>query len=471
MFVGREKELAAMEKLYRKDKFQLVVLYGRRRIGKTTLISKFIEGKPAIFYTAQEANDKINLLELSKQVYRFFDIPETIGAFQNWNDAFAFLAEKAKSQRFILAFDEFSYAANENRALKSILQNIIDHQLKDTNLYLILCGSHVSFMENEVLGYKSPLFGRRTAQIKLEGLDYYDATKMLAGFTREDQLKLYGCIGGTPHYLAQVDPEESFAENMERLYFDIAGYLYNEPMMLFHQELREPAMYNSIVSSIAAGATRISEIANRIGEENSKVSKYLKTLIELHIVQKQYPFGDDPETSRKSIYQLSDNCYLFWYRFIFPARPEIESGNGDVIAQRVLFGEQLSAFLGKPAFETICLQFLRRMNKAGRLPFTGTSFGTWWGNDPRAKRQNDIDVIMADRENRQILLGECKWRNEPPDLAAIQQALEKDHLMPAYRQFYHCFFSKAPFGKNAGRLQEEGNIMLFDLEALFTEGL
>lgn len=471
MFVGRDKELATMEKLYQKEKFQLVVLYGRRRIGKTTLISRFIDGKPAIFYTAQEANDKINLLELSKQVYRFFDIPETTGAFGSWNDAFSFLADKAKKQRFVLAFDEFPYAANESRALKSILQNIIDHQLKDTGLYLILCGSQVSFMENEVLGYKSPLFGRRTAQIKLDGLDYYDAAQMLDGFTREEQLKLYGCIGGTPHYLAQVDPSESFEENMERLYFDIAGYLYNEPMMLFHQELREPAMYNSIVSSIAAGATRINEIAGRIGEENSKVSKYLKTLIELHIVQKQYPFGDNPETSRKSLYQLADNCYLFWYHFIFPARPEIESGNGDIIAQRILSGEHLSAFLGKPAFETICLQFLRRMNKAGRLPFTGTSFGTWWGNDSREKRQSDIDVIMADRENKQILLGECKWRNELPDAAVVQQSLDKDYLMPEYREFYHCFFSKVPFAASALRLQEDGKVMLFDIEDLFTDGL
>lgn len=470
MFVGREKELSALEKLYGKDKFQLVVLYGRRRVGKTTLISKFIEGKPAIFYTAQEANDKMNLAELSKKIYRFFDIPETTGAFQSWNDAFAFLAEKAKQQRFILAFDEFPYAAYENRALRSILQNVIDHQLKDTGLFLILCGSQIGFMENEVLGYKSPLFGRRTAQLKLEGLDYYDAAKMLSGFTREEQIQFYGCIGGTPHYLAQVDPDESFAENIQRLYFDISGYLYNEPAMLLQQELREPAMYNSIVSAIAAGATRISEIASRIGEETSKVSKYLKTLIDLHIVAKQYPFGEDPASSRKSVYQLADNCYQFWYRFVFPARPEIESGNGDIIAQRVLSSDQFPAFLGKPAFEEICLQFLRRMSRAGRLPFTGTSFGTWWGNDPIEKRQNDIDVIMADRGTKQLLMGECKWRNETPDLATLRQSM-KDYLMPEFQQFYHCFFSKVPFAEAAQHLQKHEGLLLYDLDALFADGL
>ncbi|GAB1475492.1 ATP-binding protein [Bacillota bacterium] len=471
MFVGREKELAAMEELYKKGKFQLVVLYGRRRIGKTTLISKFIEGKAAIFYTALEANDKINLAEFSKQIYRFFDIPETTGPFQSWNDAFLFLAEKAQNQRFILAFDEFPYAAYENRALRSILQSTIDHQLKDTGLFLILCGSQISFMENEVLGYKSPLFGRRTSQIKLKGLDYYDAAKMLQGFTREEQIQFYGCIGGTPHYLAQVDPGESFIENIKRLYLDISGYLYNEPTMLIQQELREPAMYNSIISAIAAGASRVSDIASRIGEENSKVSKYLKTLIDLHIVAKDYPFEEDPATSRKSVYKLADNCYLFWYRFVFPARPEIESGSGDVIAPHILSKSQLSDFIGKLVFEEICIQFLRRMNKTSQLPFIGTSFGSWWGNDPREKRQNDIDAIMANRASQQILIGECKWKSEALDLTTIKRTMEKSYLMPHYKEFYYCFFSKTPFSAAARQLQEDGAIMLFDLDAIFSKGL
>lgn len=471
MFVGREKERSAMEKLYLKDKFQFLVLYGRRRVGKTTLISKFIEEKPAIFFTAQEANDKINLAEFSKRVYSFFQIPQTTGAFQNWNDAFTFLSEKAAQKRFILVFDEFPYAAHENKSLKSILQNAIDHHLKNTGMFLILCGSQISFMEHEVLGYKSPLFGRRTAQIKLEELDYYDAAKMLDGFTREEQIQFYSCIGGTPHYLAQVDPDETFTENIQRLYFDISGYLYNEPMMLLQQELREPAMYNSIVTAIAAGATRISDIANRVGEASSKVNKYLRTLMDLHIVAKQYPFGQDPATSRKSIYQLADNCYLFWYRFVFLSKPEIESGSGGIIAPQILTDQQFTTFLGKPAFEDICLQFLRRMNRAGRLPFMGTSFGTWWGNDPKEMRQNDIDVIMADRTTGQILLGECKWKNESPDSASIKRSMEKDHLMPQYRRFFHCFISKVPFQESVRQIQTQGEILLFDLDALFAEGL
>lgn len=466
MFVSRDRELATLNELYNQNKFQMVVMYGRRRVGKTTLISKFLENKPGIFYTAQEANDVINLAEFSRKVYRFFDLPVTTGAFTNWTFAFEFIAEKAKERQFILAFDEFPYAAAENKALKSILQNVIDHQLKDTGLLLILCGSHVSFMENEVLGYKSPLFGRHTTQMKIEGFDYYDAAKMLTGFNNEDKIRFYSCIGGTPHYLAQVNPDQTFEENIKRLYFDISGYLYNEPVMLLQQELREPAMYNSIVSAIASGATRLNEIATKIYEDRSKVNKYLQTLIHLQIVKKEYPFGEDPASSRKGIYRLADNCYNFWYRFVFPNRPEIESGNGDLVADSEVFGEHLTTFIGKPAFEEICLQYLIRKNRQKELPFIATSFGTWWGNDEKEKRQSDFDIVLANRKTKQIMLGECKWRNSIDDVAEIMKLKAKTHLLKDYQERYYFLFSKVSYSRTAENLKDD-HLKLIHLDMLF----
>lgn len=470
MFVGREREIDTLNKLYHQKKFQMVVLYGRRRVGKTTLISKFIEDKPAIFYTAQEANDTINLSMFSKKLYKFFGIPETTGSFVDWNSAFEFLAEKAKEKQFVLAFDEFPYAAGTNKALKSILQNCIDHELKNTGLYLILCGSHVGFMENEVLGYKSPLFGRRTSQIKLEGFDYYDAAKMLQTFSVEDKIKIYSCIGGTPHYLAQINSDESFEENIKRLYFDISGYLYNEPKMLLQQELREPAMYNSIVSAIAGGASRLNEICNKINEDSSKVIKYLQTLINLQIVKKEYPFGEDPASSRKGVYAVSDYCYNFWYRFVFPNLPEIESGYGEIIAEHEVLGEKISAYVGKPAFEEICMQYMNRLNKTGKLPIIATSQGSWWGNDAKLKQQSDFDLVLANRQGKQIVLGECKWKNSLDDVGEIKKLMEKTHLLPEYNERWYYFFSKIPFSGNANKLANSEKClklitadMLFDL--------
>jgi len=443
MFVGREKELATLEKLYSENGFQMVVMYGRRRIGKTTLISEFITDKPSIFFTAQEVNDSLNLGQFSKRVYSFFNIPESTGAFTDWNAAFDFLTQKAKEQRFILAFDEFPYAAAANRSLKSILQTAIDHNFKNTGMFLILCGSHMGFMENEVLGYKSPLFGRRTAQMKLEGFDYFDAGKILSNFSTEDKLKLYACVGGTPHYLAQIKASETFEENIKRLFFDISGYLYNEPMMLLQQELREPAMYNSIIGAIAGGASRLNEIATKIGEDSPKVSKYLQTLINLQIVKKLYPFGENPQNSRKGIYQITDNCYDFWYNFVFPNKPDIESGSGDIIADSILSSDKVSSYIGKPPFETICQQYLKRANRSEKLPFLATSFGSWWGNDPKKKVQSDFDIIAANRNDKKIILGECKWKNDVNFAAEAEKLKSKDHLLSEYKERHYYIFSKS----------------------------
>jgi AAA+ ATPase superfamily predicted ATPase len=466
VFVGREKELASLNKLYDEKSFQMVVMYGRRRIGKTTLISAFVAKRPAIFFTAQEVNDTLNLLQFSKKIYAFFDVPQSTGAFLTWNDAFDFLGDRAKERQFILAFDEFPYAAAANRSLKSVLQTAIDHKLKGTAMFLILCGSRVGFMENEVLGYKSPLFGRRTSQMKIEGFDYYDAGKMLTAFDSGDRLRFYACVGGTPHYLSQIKGAETFKENIKRLFFDISGYLYNEPMMLLQQELREPAMYNSIIAAIAGGASRLNEIATRINEDASKVGKYLQTLMNLQIIQKLYPFDEDMQSSRKGIYRLADNGYGFWYRFVFPRRPEIESGNGDIVADNEVFGGNLSTYIGKPPFETVCLQYLKRANRNGQLPFTATSFGSWWGADPKERIQADFDAVAANRATGQIILGECKWKTAVNATAEIQKLKAKEHLLGKYGDRYYYIFSKAPFAKGDMPLKSK-RFALVSVDMLF----
>jgi len=463
VFIGRERELLSLNKLYSENKFQMVVMYGRRRIGKTTLISEFISDKPAIFFTAQEVNDALNLNRFSKKIYNFFGVPDSAGAFANWIDAFDFLAEKAKEKRFILAFDEFPYAVSANRSLKSILQIAIDHGLKNTGMFLILCGSHMGFMENEVLGYKSPLFGRRTAQIKLEGFDYYNAGKMLDGFSNEEKLQFYACIGKTPHYLSQIKTNQSFEDNIKELYFNISGYLYNEPMMLLQQELREPAMYNSIIAAIAGGASKLNEIATKINEDSPKVNKYLQTLVNLQIINKIYPFGENIQNSRKGIYRIADNCYDFWYGFVFPNKPEIESGSGDIIADVTAFGEKLSSYIGKPPFETICLQYLQRANRSKKLPFTATSFGSWWGSDPKEKTQTDFDVIAANRTGKQIILGECKWKNDINFTAESTKLISKAHLLAEYKERYYYIFSKTPPGEK----QKPDNVSVVTAEMMY----
>jgi AAA+ ATPase superfamily predicted ATPase len=400
-------------------------------------------------------------------VYAFFELPASTGDFRNWHDAFSFIAEKARMQRFILVIDEFPYLVTNNKSIKSILQNIIDHQLKETGLFLILCGSQIGFMEKEVLGAKSPLFGRRTAQFRLEGFDYYDAAKMLPGVSNMDKVRYYACVGGTPHYLGQIDPALTFEENIVDLYFEPQSYLYSEPAMLLRQELREPAVYNSVISAIATGASRLNEITTKIDEEAAKTSKYIKVLSDLRILRREVPFGENPERSRKALYQILDNCYRFWYRFVFLHSAGVETGTGRLIAENMVFPE-LPTFIGKPAFEYTCRQYIIRKNKERSLPFIATNFGSWWGTDNRTQLLSDIDVIADNKTQGEILLCECKWRNEPTDAGEVKRLLDKAYLMPGYSDYQFMFFTKSTYTEGALKLvSENSNLRLVTLDELF----
>lgn len=466
MFVGRKSELNEMNRLYQQNQFQFYVLYGRRRIGKTTLIKEFMKDKRGLFFVAQEANDYMNLVNISKRIYEFFHLPSTLAPFDNWNGVFDFIAEKAKKEKFIVAFDEFPYAAKENPEIKSIIQNCIDQHLKDTNLFLILCGSQIGFMEHEVLGYNSPLYGRRTAQLHLDKFSYIDAHQLLNGVSNEDCIKYYSCFGGTPHYLSQIDLTLSFEDNIKRLYFSISGYMYNETTMLLQQELREPAFYNSIITIISSGANRISEIADKLHEDRTKVNKYIQTLIQLNILVKTYPFGEDKASSKKGLYEIEDNSYDFWYHFVFPNLTEIESGNGIFIADEILAND-LNTFIGKK-FEKICTQYLRIKNLNNSLPFSATSFGTWWGNDPVEKSEYDIDIIADNKRSKKVIIAECKWKNHLDDINEIRKIISKKHLFPQYDERYYYFFSKIPFTEQAKQFAKDTqNLTLLTQQDLF----
>ena len=468
MFVGRVNEMQDLNEAYESQTFQAVIIYGRRRIGKTFLINQFVSDKPHIAFTAQEANDKINLQLFTDKVLAFFHMENSGVSFKTWNAVLDFLADRAGETQFVLSIDEFPYACNANRALRSIFQNAIDTRLKDTKLFLILCGSHVAFMEKEVLGYKSPLFGRRTMQICLKGFDYFNAAEMLEPFSNEDKIKLYACIGGTPHYLAQVHPNLSFMDNIKRLYFNNSGYLYSEPFMLLQQELREPAIYNSIISAIASGALKLNDIVMRIGEEKTKVMKYISTLLQLQIIERQYPFGDHPERSRKSIYQISDFCYRFWYRFVFGNQNEIDSGLGALFADQIVSDDALANFIGKPAFESICLDWLKRLNMERKLPFLACNFGKWWGNDPVKREETDLDIVLGNKEQTSVIIGECKWKNNPADQKDILEWMNKTYLLPTYSDRYYIYFSKGGYTEGARLLEAHAaHLLVLTVNDLF----
>jgi len=288
---------------------------------------------------------------------------------------------------------------------------------------------------------------------------------MLPFASNTDKIRYYACVGGTPHYLAQIESGLSFEDNIKELFFQPSGYLYGEPAMLLQQELREPSVYNSIIAVIATGASRLNDISTKIGEDTSKTIKYVKTLMDLKILHKEHPFGYNPERSRKGIYMISDNCFRFWYRYVFLNKTGIESGIGAELADSSVF-PGLSSFIGKPVFEEICRQYLIRRNKERTLPFLASNFGVWWGTDPVLKVNSDIDVVADNKSEKKLLLCECKWRNKSVDAEDVQNLISKANLIPDYKECWYMFFSKAPYTRAARRLEQENeklSLATFDM--------
>ncbi len=465
MFIGREKELHDLSRLYDEDKFQLFVLYGRRRVGKTTLLNEFCAGRDSIFFSASQSNNKLNLEKFSALVFAHYG-ETTLEPFSSWENALTYINDRQGDRRLILVIDEFPYLVRKNRALLSEFQHLIDHKLQHGKLFLILCGSYMGFMEKEVLGVKSPLFGRRTAQLHMKPFDYHTAMRFLDGFSPEEKLELYGAFGGTPLYLAQVMPGESFADNIQNAFLRVTAYLYEEPLLLLRQEVQEPGIYSAIIEAVAGGASKANEISTKIGEESAKCLKYIGTLCELGILYKETPFGEK-ETSRKTIYGISDFMFRFWYRYVFANRSLLESGAQDAVYQRRI-EPNYPAYMGL-VFEKVCSDYLLRQNAMGGLPILYTAMGRWWGTDPATRREVEIDLIAQDGHD--YLIGECKWRNEKLDLSVLNELKRKADIFNKNRgQTYYVLFSKSGFTEAVREAAAgDDHILLVTLDMLMSD--
>jgi hypothetical protein len=462
VFVGRKRELEKLNRLWEKGGFQMIVVYGRRRVGKTTLLKRFSEGKNCIFFVCDEVNEKVMLDNFSKTVLEHFEMNDTIAPFESWENLFKFLGEKAKEEHLLLVIDEFPYMADASPEIPSLLQRMIDHEFNDSKLFIALCGSSIGFMEKEVLGSKSPLFGRRTAQFKIEPFSYLEASDFFPTLGFEEKIITYGILGGVPQYLLKWDEYLSIEENIMNNFLDTSAYLYAEPRLILRQELREPALYNSIIEAIASGASKLNEIANKIGQRNDKTSKYIKTLMELEIIDREVPVTEKG-SSRKSLYSLRDEMFRFWYNFIFPESTLIETGMGDYLLNKRIMPE-LSDYIGK-TFEKVCADFVKRKNANGEFKVRFRKIGRWWGNNPHKKKQEEIDIVGLNDEV--MLFGECKWRNQKVGTAELNKLIEKSGMFNAREKMY-ILFSKSGFSKELYDMSKnDGSLTLFSLEELF----
>ena len=462
IFIGREKELTDIDELYAQNRFQLFVLYGRRRVGKTTLLNEFCKDKDSIFYSAEQSNNKLNLEKFSELVFNFFN-ERNLEPFSSWTNALSYIDEHQKNKRIVLVIDEFPYLVKKNKALLSELQHLIDHRLGNGNLFMVLCGSYMGFMEKEVLGSKSPLFGRRTGQLHMKPFNYQTSIKFLNRFTDEEKLKLYGAFGGTLLYLQQIESDETFEENIKRAFLKNTSYLYEEPLLLLRQEVQEPGVYSAIIEAIAGGYTKANEISTKIGEDAAKCLKYIKTLCELGILYKETPFGEK-ESSRKTLYGISDFMFRFWYRYVFTNRTLIETGAKEAVWMKRIEPDY-NNYMGL-VFEKICMDYLNVQNAKGQLPILFTSIGRWWGTNPATRNQVEIDLIAND--GKDYLIGECKWRNEKLDLAVLQDLKQKADIFSRNRTHtWFVLFSKSGFTQAVVEEAEKNdNIILVSIDKL-----
>ena len=454
MFIGRERELTALNRLYGSDKFEFAVIYGRRRVGKTALINEFVRDKKAIYFMGVESNAKQNLDNFSKSILEYgtgFSLETSFSSFQA---ALEYVFKMAENERVVLAIDEYPYVARSSKSLASTLQLLIDKYKDNSKLMLILCGSSMSFMEDYVLSYKAPLYGRKTAQMKINPFDFEETCRYFPNASSEDKALIYGIVGGTPQYLLQIDDKLSIEENIKNTYLNPTSPLFEETTNLLKQEVREPAIYNAIITAIATGASRMSEISSKVGEDTNVCSIYLKNLLSLGIVQKETPYGE--KTSRKSIYSVEDNMFRFWYRFVPENNSIIARGADDLAYKRI--EPHLSEYMGR-GFEEICKQYLWKQLLTGNAPVEFSSLGRWWGNDPKTKSQTEID-IMGEADKNTALFGECKWTNEKVDVGVLDLLIERSKLFH-YKNVHYYLFAKSGFTKGCiDKASELGNVSL-----------
>ena len=454
MFIGRKKELASLEKMYHSGRFEFCVIYGRRRVGKTALINHFLSEKKAIYFMGVESNETQNLINLSRRINEYTSGIETESTFSSFQTALEAVFELSKKERTILVIDEYPYVARSSKSLSSTLQMIIDKYKDSSKLMLILCGSSMSYMVDNVLAYKSPLYGRRTAQMKIEPFDFFEAGTYLKNMSDTDKALAYGIVGGTPQYLLQISDNASIEENIKRCFLDPVSFLYEEPVNLIKQEIREPAIYTAVISAIAGGASKMSEISVKVGENTNVCSAYLTNLINLGIIEKETPYGED--RSRRTLYRLEDNMFRFWYRFVLNNISLISRGADELVYKRI--EPHLSEYMGS-IFEDICKQYLWKLLIEGRCPVEFSTLGRWWGTDPDSRSQTEIDII-GEQDKNTALFGECKWTNEKTDTGVLELLIKRSRLFH-YSNAHYYVFSRSGFTDGCiTKAAETGNVTL-----------
>lgn len=460
-FIGREAELGHLESLYRGDQPELFVLYGRRRVGKTELIRQFCRSRQAIYFQAAQESDADNLRHFTRAVAKATSAPLFDRArFDRWEDALEQLCDWADDRRLVVALDEFPWLCEANPSLPSLLQRFWDHRGSRSRLFLILCGSSVSFMEGSVLGQRSPLFGRRTGQQELLPLPYRQAAAFAPSYSLEDQVRLFGIVGGVPLYLQQLREDLALDANVRERILRPQSLLHAEPMYLLQSELRDPKTYNSILQALASGLTKHNEIAQRVDPRAGAISRYLATLEELRLVHRVVSAPDAaPDRRSRGRYFIRDPFLRFWYRFVLPHRSLLAMGDAELV-WRGSIAPHLDEFLGA-VFEDVCREYVQVHSAEKALPAPRVEVGRYWS------RAAEIDVLSRNADGSHTC-GECKWSRHPVGSDVLATLERNARELPAEWQegLRYVLFSRGGFSPELREREAGGEVTLVGLADL-----
>lgn len=451
--INRENELEWLTSHLSQEDRQLLVLYGRRRVGKTTLVTTALKDLEAtsVYYLCDQRGSRHNARRFAARCAETFDdVPPDVDDFE---EAFQYLISRVDGP-CVIALDEFSYLVADDETIPSVFQTVVDDVLAETEISLVLLGSSISMMKEGVLSYESPLYGRRTGQWELAPLSFADVRAFFPNTDLQGQIQIYSVLGGVPAYLEQFDTDRSLFENIEEAILSKGAFLYEEPEFLLRQELREPATYMAILEAIAGGATRVTDIANEIGKDASSLSRYLQNLTQLAILEQEHPVTDP---DGRGLYRLTDDFLRFWFRYVAPNQGTLEQGQTEPV--RAAIAETLPTHTSR-TFETVCQQAVQ----TAAFPVPCSRVGRWWYGG------EEIDVVGLNQHTDTLLLGECKWTSAPTGRAVFDDltALESDVRWHGDdRTVNYVLFSRAGFTDELQAVADERpDVSLYGLDEL-----
>ncbi|WP_346944474.1 ATP-binding protein [Clostridium sp.] len=450
--MNRDKEREFLNDEYNRDGSSLVILYGRRRVGKTALTVEFMKGKDALYYLVTEESEAQNRTAFKNMVASYTDNELLSNAsVQNWDIIFKSLIDYKSDKKKLIIIDEFQYLGKSNGAFPSIFQKIWDTMLKDKNVMVILCGSLISMMESQTLAYTSPLYGRRTGQIKLKQIPFRYYNEFFQSKNRKELIEYYAVTGGIPKYIELFYDSQDIYTAIEKNVLSKSSFLYDEPNFLLQREVSEVGSYFSIIKAIAAGNEKLGKIAGVLEIKQTGITKYLNTLINLDIIEREVPITEEnPEKSKRGLYKIKDNFILFWFKFIYPNLSFIESGNEKIAMTKIcrnLIDRHVSY-----VYEDVCIEEMWQLCSEDRWSFYFDKVGRWWNSN------TEIDIVAIDSTGEDIIFGECKyWEGKVgiDVLKALEEKAKSVEWKKGNRKEHFILFSINGFTEDLINLSKE----------------